>query len=476
METSGSRHASEVIFVVTVIVCASVAGGALYLSSRGSSVSSPVPGSYAPEQNQTTISPPVFTPQMAGLPQLPAEVEGSTPVMQLGYDNEGFSGEQVAYCWAGDATTNQTATMAPRTCHSSAPPTNSTGLPTVAVYPNATVSFSVSDDQSPLSGIVSLYGPGSIGLIATNSSAMYGFSLGSLPTGNYLISVNASFSGGSFLLDYFGIKQLESVNYSEGSIKISIGSPDVQSESFSLDVPGQGTKIVGFVGYETWPLTLSSATIVTGVNLTASSVILGDWVKFLPSYLPQVGPNATRVDMLLSGGLRPFVNNDISNVSMIIQATASDGSNGEVALPLEGSGDSIIVHSLTANQEAEGVSWSVQSDNQTNFGFESIIYDPPNATANLALPVTLSIAGLYVNGSIVPQPSWLQFSVPESSMNMSLKAYEPLFFALDETTTTAAQVGTYTLVVDVQIGGGSLTIFMPVSVSYPVCVEQCNVR
>jgi len=458
-----------VVFVLTVIVGTGIAGETLYLSNANTSVSTSIAVPSPIEANQTAAGAPISAPQAPGLPQLPAEVLGGTPVMQMGYDQWGFQGEQVAYCWAGIAATNQTTTAAPRTCHSSAPPTDSTGLPTVAVYPNATVSFSLSDNQSPQSGNVSLYESGSMNLISNNASAMYGFSLRQLPAGSYVISVNASFSGGSYLLDYFGIKQLASVNYSEGSIKISIGSPAVQMESFTLSAPNQGTKTVGFVGYETWPLTLSSATVINGVNLTAFSVIEGDWVRFLPSYLPQVGPNGTRVDMLLAGGLRPFVNNDIGNVSMIIQATASDGSIGEVGLPLEYSGSSIILHSLPTGQEAEGVSWEVASDNQTNDGFESIIYDPPTAPANQTLPVTLSIAGLYyANGPVVPQPSWLQFSVPESSMNMSLKAYEPLYFALDVTTTSAAPTGSYTLVVDVKIGSGTLTLFMPVAVSPPV--------
>ncbi len=57
--------------------------------------------------------------------------------------------------------------------------------------------------------------------------------------------------------------------------------------------------------------------------------------------------------MLLAGAVRPFVNNDISNVSMIIQAEASGGNLGQVALPLEGSGNFIVLRSLTPNQEIQ---------------------------------------------------------------------------------------------------------------------------
>ena len=42
----------------------------------------------------------------------------------------------------------------------------------------------------------------------TNSSAINGFSLGSLPAGNYIMGVNASF-GRSYTSEYYGIKPIE---------------------------------------------------------------------------------------------------------------------------------------------------------------------------------------------------------------------------------------------------------------------------
>ena len=126
----------------------------------------------------------------------------------------------------------------------------------------------------------------------------------SLPAGDYVLSVNASY-GLSYTLDYYGIKQIESANYSEGSIKISIGSPSVQMKTLSQNLP-TGSESVGFPGLEAWPLTISSASVVKDVNLSSISVISGDWVKFLPSYLPEVGPNGTEVNMLLAGAVKPL--------------------------------------------------------------------------------------------------------------------------------------------------------------------------
>jgi hypothetical protein len=150
------------------------------------------------------------------------------------------------------------------------------------------------------------------------------------------------------------------------------------------------------------------------------------------------------------------------------QATASGGSLGEVALPMEGQSSFVVLHSLATGQEFQGGGISA-TPGQTNFGTESIIYDPASGGSNQSLPVTVSIAGFFgVNGSVLPQPPWLKFSVPGSSTNLSIRPYDPLYFALDMTATNAAPLGSYTLVVDVEVGGGGFTLFIPVEVNPPV--------
>ena len=73
-----------------------------------------------------------------------------------------------------------------------------------------------------------------------------------------------------------------------------------------------------------------------------------------------------------------------------------------------------------------------------------------------------------MNGSVLPQPLWLKFSVPGSSTNLSITPYDPLYFPLDMTAANAAPLGSYTLVVDVQVGSGGFTLFIPVEVNPPV--------
>ena len=105
---------------------------------------------------------------------------------------------------------------------------------------------------------------------------------------------------------------------------------------------------------------------------------------------------------------------------------------------------------------------SVMAANQTNFRIESIIYDPQSGNLNQSLPVTLSIAGFYdANSSVEPQPSWLQFFVPQSLTNLSITPYDPLYFDLGYAMTSAAPLGSYTVVVNVQIGGENLLMFTP---------------
>ncbi len=243
------------------------------------------PGPYGTDENQSEIASTVG-PQIIGQSPLPAGLVGNVPQIEVSYDNMPFSGDQGSYCWAGIATTNQSNATAERTCNTVVMPTNSTGLPTIAVYPNATISFPFFGQQHPENLEASLFQSGSMTLVKSNASAIGGFALGVLPAGNYVLSINASY-GLSYILEYYGIKQIESANYSEGSITISIGSPSVEMKTLSQNLP-TGFESVGFPGLEEWPLTISSASVVKDVNLSSISVISGDWVKFLPSYLPEV--------------------------------------------------------------------------------------------------------------------------------------------------------------------------------------------
>ena len=259
------------------------------------------------------------------------------------------------YCWAGNAATNQETTAAGGRCVSSAPPTNSTGLPIIAVYPNARFSFGFTY-QHPESVEASIFQSGSMAVVMTNSSAINGFSLGSLPAGNYIMGLNASF-GRSYTSEYYGIKPIESANYSEGSIAIVNRGESAEMQSITQPAGNAGSvggMTVSFPGLSVYHLTLSSAATVEDVNLSAISVISGDWVKFIPSYLPEVGPNGTDADMLVAGafGLSPPGND--ANVSMIIQATTSGGSFGEVALPIQGQGSFVVLHTLATGQEFQG--------------------------------------------------------------------------------------------------------------------------
>ena len=400
---------------------------------------------------------------------LPEGLVGQVPRIEVSYDNEPFSGFQGSYCWRGIATTVQTASTSALTCYAAALPDTSAGLPTIAVYPNATLSFQFPDQQYPQSLTASLYRSGSMQPVQSNVSAASELALGLLPAGGYILSVHATY-GQSFTSEYFGIQQIESANFHAGSIQIAIAGPNVQMEAFSQKDPSGGTSGTSFPGLETWPLTLSSATVQRDVNLSSISVIDGNWVRFIPSVVPEVGPNGTVVDMLLAGAVRPFVDNDISNVSMIIQATTGDGAFGEAALPLEGSAGPIVIHSLSPpSQQSEGPSWTVFAANQTNFGIYSMVYDPASGDSSQSLPVSASIVGFFnASGETGPQPSWLQFFMPQSSTNLSMTAYNPLYFEIGYTSTSAAPLGTYTLVVDVNVGGQVVTIYTPVVVSPPI--------
>jgi len=316
----------------------------------------------------------------------------------------------------------------------------------------------------------SLFQSGSMDLVGSNSSAVNGFALGALPSGDYILRANASF-GRSYTVDYFGIRQIESANYTEGSIRITIGSPTTQEASFT-----NGAESISGIESETWPLTLSSPSVITGVNLTSISIIDQAYVEFFPSYLPELGPSGATVSMLVAGAGAPssVYSSDGVNVSMIIQATATSGSTGEVGLPMVVSGTGagfIVLHSLASRQEVVGSAMTIPQGGFPPFDTEAIIYDPPVAT-NQSLPITISITGLYnSNGSLLPPSASPLIYVLPSTLNQSLIPYEPLYFALyglTNGTTHTAPVGSYILVVDVQMGSASLTLFVPVQVIPPI--------
>jgi hypothetical protein len=478
---SRSPRPGAAVFVLVVVIGVGIFGGLYVVSAEKTATQSgsPSPAGYGSDQVNGTMTTTATGAQpnpVSGQSPLPTQLLGAVPQISMDYDNMPFSGAQGGYCWSGGAVTNQSTTDARRACVDVTEPSGLAGVPTIAVYPNASVSFNIADQQYPNHFSATLYQAPSMKLINSDDSVTGSFALGSLTPGDYLLRVNASYGGSaSYTSNYFGIQQIESVNFSEGSVRISIGSPSVEMQSLSQN--GSGTMTVGFPGLEVWPLTLSSVNVVRDVNLSSISVISGDWVKFVPSYVQEVGPNGTGVDMLLAGAVRPFVNNDISNVSMIIEAQASGGVAGEVALPLEGSGSAIVIHSLQLpGQEFSVPAWSIMSANQSNFGIYSLIYDPANAQGNQSLPVSISIAGfLNDGGQIVPQPAWLQFSVPKSSMGMSIAPDQPLYFSLSDTSTSAAPLGYYTLVVDFTIGGQTVTVFTPFVVEPPMSAGGSSV-
>ncbi len=336
----------------------------------------------------------------------------------------------------------------------------------MVVYPNATLNFGVSDWQNTQNITASLFQSGSMKLVATSSSVENGFGLGSLTTGDYILVANATF-GLSFTSDYFGIKQIESANYAEGDITISVGSPSQPNPS-----PGSTpSSITGFPSLQEYPLTISSPTVIEDVNLSSIGLVSGYWIKFLPSFLPEVGPNGTRAEMLLAGEtvLNPLSNLVLNgnNNPLIIQATTGSSNIGEIALPaglLENANRFVVLRSLAANQEFLG-STAEDSVGQSNLDIQSIIYDPQGGDTNQTLPVSLSIAGfLGGNGQVLPQPTWMQFAVSEPQTNRSIIAYAPLYFGLHFTASGNAPPRLYTLIVDVGVGSTDLTLFIPVDI------------
>ncbi len=105
--------------------------------------------------------------------------------------------------------------------------------------------------------------------------------------------------------------------YPAGSIVMGPDSPESVVFHYSNGETGSSP-------WGKYPFTIYSKTTVP-VNMTAVNAPSGAWIRFVPSYLPSVGPNGANVTMYEAGltVLRNVANPD--NTSMFIDA---DGPNG----------------------------------------------------------------------------------------------------------------------------------------------------
>lgn len=250
---------------------------------------------------------------------------------------------------------------------------------------------------------------------------------------------------------------------SKPSAHVTVGKPDVHYVnlcSTRSGTHGGGGTCMGFVGYEEFPLMVYSDMTGT-VNLSASNLPNGAWIKFLPQQVVAT-PEGTPAKLVLAGALEPFEINVLDVKVAHIYANSTQGSS-IAYLPLGNNGEKVQVLNGTAPMEFGSPIVNINSTTPSPFG---IVYDS-NPTTN-SLSVLLSVLGVEQNNKTVPMPSWLSVDFVPSSF--TLNASQPFYLKMETSTITPPSGSNATVVVGEQIGGkiytGHIQIKVPPAVYF----------
>ncbi len=209
----------------------------------------------------------------------------------------------------------------------------------------------------------------------------------------------------------------DSAAYSTG-ITIKLGVAQIHDATISENQSNGGGS--QGLGWEEIPITVY-APATTAVNLTSLTLFQGGWLKIVPSYLPDVGPDGANATVFMVGVSQ--TTNHYNN-TLFIGGSGADGLTGDAALPVEQSPDATIVTGMTpislASAEFGG-----------SPGIVSLLYDPPTGSPS-SLAVSVTVAGVLENGSVSPLPSWLNVSYP----------YQKIVFDKGSTTAFTTTFGT----------------------------------
>jgi hypothetical protein len=221
------------------------------------------------------------------------------------------------------------------------------------------------------------------------------------------------------------------------AVTLTISKPSWEQECRSF---GQGSE--SFVGYEVFPITIDAApgTVVqlqAGEAIPTPEQVAVDgvrnttiWTWFDPATVTTDSGGVATSNFTLSGAVMPFVANDISNVTLPIEATAA-GATVSAGLPIEFEGGITVLQSPGPIPFPAGVGGGANNGAQTQM---SVVYSPPSsAQAPSPLQINMQVVGLYENGAVEPLPSDVQVSLNQSTID--LQPYSVAWLSIDETNT-----------------------------------------
>lgn len=280
---------------------------------------------------------------------------------------------------------------------------------------------------------------------------------------------------------------MDSAAYETG-LTVRVGAPEPQDVTVNEALIG-GLRAQSGSGWEIVPITVYSPE-PTAVNLTSLTLDRGGWLRILPAYLPDVGPEGANASVYMVG---PDVTSNRFNSSLFVGASGANGLTGDAVIPIESSSSVSVVSGPGPVSLSAGGGRACPPC----MGGVALVYDPADASSKAPMTVALSIAGLSnQSDSVAPLPSWLDAGFPSqnitfgsstpsrtttlgpgsvlvapvgyetddvaytpqsSSFSFVLQPFEPYYFVmtLDWQHVPRADQGLYTLVIDETVDGQS---------------------
>ncbi len=222
-----------------------------------------------------------------------------------------------------------------------------------------------------------------------------------------------------------------------------VGLPDIHQDTICSDLHG-GKLCAGFPAYEEYPVTVYGQ----GQKVTMSVPDLpgGKYVRFVPGDVTAM-PSGTSLKMITAGIVKPGAPNALFTPVVAIVAQSSDGTKAVSYIPIATIQNLTVIHSPTPIAFTENLG----GDGREGFGISGVVYDPEDYTG-APLQVKLSVLGMDNGTKIIPMPSWLSVSIPESSFDLAPTV--PYYFTLNFSSDNAP-LGTYPVAIKEDMGDSS---------------------
>lgn len=235
-----------------------------------------------------------------------------------------------------------------------------------------------------------------------------------------------------------------------------VGLPDIQHATICSQV-SSGTSCSGFIAYEKYPITVYGQN--QKVTMSAPDLPAGKYLRFIPDSITAT-PQGTAIKMITSGIVTPGAPNAISTPVVTIVTQSPDGSRATSYIQIAKTDNLTVINS----PQPIKFHGNFGGDGETGNGIFGAVYDPSDYTSN-PLPVKLAVLGMQNGNNIVPMPSWLSVSIPDSSFN--LVPTIPYFFTIGFSSVNAS-IGTYPVAIGEDMGGSNFVQDVDIKIYQPV--------